>query len=753
MSSESSNIKSPIVVSQPSGMLAEWISDRVKIWDEIKSKKQEQLKEQQQMEQPIKVTLPDGKQLDEVAFKSSPATVAKSISNTLAQNLIVAEVNGEAWDVNRPFECDSQLVLHTFDSPKGKNTFWHSSAHVLGEALELLYSCHLTIGPPLEEGGFYYDMSLDKEKKATIGEPDYEDIKKFVAKIIKEKQSFERMVVSKAEALQLFAYNKYKKQIITDKIPEDGVVTAYRCGPLIDLCRGPHIPHTGRIKAFEITKNSSSYWLGDAANDSLQRVYGISFPDNKLLKEWQTRQEEAKRRDHRNIGKNQELFFMDVVSPGSVFFLPHGTIIYNKLMDFIRSAYRQRGFTEVISPNIYNIKLWETSGHWQNYAENMFSFEVEKQLFAMKPMNCPGHCVIFGHRARSYRELPLRFADFGVLHRNELSGALTGLTRVRRFQQDDAHIFCRKEQIHDELKNALDFMEFVYGIFGFKFDLELSTRPEKFLGDISVWDNAELMMKSVLESSGHPWKLNPGDGAFYGPKIDIHITDALDRSHQCATIQLDFQLPERFKLEYQTESNDGSAASMERPVIIHRAIYGSVERFLAILMEHVAGEWPFWLSPRQFLIIPVTEKTNQYAENIRQRLHDAGFYAETDCSSGRVFMKKLALAVTGYHNYVLVVGNKEEEEDSVSVRTKKFSFGKITIEDLTKRAKDVSTAYRAVIWDDAEGTAVSDGNPKKEQATSSKGGKKGGGGGGKKNSQPEAPASVPSASAESKESC
>jgi threonyl-tRNA synthetase len=302
-------------------------------------------------------------------------------------------------------------------------------------------------------------------------------------------------------------------------VPDGTSSTVYRCGPLIDLCLGPHIPHTGRIKAMKVTKNSSSYFLGDAKNDSLQRIYGISFPDNKLMKEYEKYMEEASKRDHREIGKNQELFFFHEYSPGSCFFLPLGTRIYNTLMEFIRSEYRKRGFTEVITPNVYNTKLWEESGHWQNYKENMFSFEVEKQTYALKPMNCPGHCLMFAHSERSYRDLPIRFADFGVLHRNELSGALTGLTRVRRFQQDDAHIFCMPDQVKSEMRSCLDFLKHVYGIFGFKFFLKLSTRPEKYLGDIAVWDHAEKQLQECLDEFGQEWEINPGDGAFYGPKV------------------------------------------------------------------------------------------------------------------------------------------------------------------------------------------------------------------------------------------
>jgi threonyl-tRNA synthetase len=551
-----------------------------------------------------------------------------------------------------------------FDSPEGKYVFWHSSAHILGQAMEKLYGCNLCVGPPLDEG-FFYEAQMNKSVLAE----DFEILNQIISKILSEKQPFERLTIPKDIALEMFKYNPYKSQILKEKVPEGGTCTIYRCGTLIDPCRGPHLPNTNRVKGFLVTKNSSSYWKGKAENDLLQRIYAISFPDKKMLEEWRKFQEEAAARDHRLIGKNQELFFFHPVSPGSCFFLPHGARIYNKLIEFIRSEYRKRGFTEVVTPNTYMSDLWITSGHWQKYKENMFIFKCEDQEFGLKPMNCPGHCLMFSHRLRSYRELPIRFADFGVLHRNELSGALTGLTRVRRFQQDDAHIFCSTDQIKSEIEGALDFMSHVYGIFGFEFNLELSTRPENFIGEIEMWNKAEKELAEVLDDwklkTGKSWKLNPGDGAFYGPKIDIHIFDALKRSHQCATIQLDFQLPIRFNLEY-VESNENTIA---RPVIIHRAILGSVERMIAILIEHTAGKWPFWLSPRQVAIVPVSEKYNDYANEVKQKIHDAGFYVDSELSD-KSLAKKIRELQLAQYNYILVVGEKEKEEKTVNVRTR-----------------------------------------------------------------------------------
>uniref|UniRef100_A0A7N8YK97 threonine--tRNA ligase n=1 Tax=Mastacembelus armatus TaxID=205130 RepID=A0A7N8YK97_9TELE len=430
------------------------------------------------------------------------------------------------------------------------------------------------------------------------------------------------------------AYNKFKCRILNEKVTTP-TTTVYRCGPLIDLCRGPHVRHTGKIKAMKIYKNSSTYWEGRADMETLQRIYGISFPDSKMLKEWERFQEEAKNRDHRKIGKDQELFFFHDLSPGSCFFMPRGAYIYNTLTEFIRDEYWRRGFQEVASPNIYNSKLWETSGHWQHYSENMFSFPVEDDIFALKPMNCPGHCLMFSHRPRSWRELPLRLADFGVLHRNELSGTLTGLTRVRRFQQDDAHIFCTVDQIESEMKGCLDFLRCVYDVFGFSFQLHLSTRPEKYLGDIAVWNQAEKQLENSLNEFGEPWKLNPGDGAFYGPKIDIKIKDAIGRYHQCATIQLDFQLPIRFNLTFEGDDK-------ARPVIIHRAILGSLERMIAILTENYVCK--------------------QFSED--------GFMADADLDSGCLLNKKIRNAQLAQYNFILVVGEKEKMTNSVNVRTR-----------------------------------------------------------------------------------
>ncbi|KAJ7543976.1 hypothetical protein O6H91_09G060700 [Diphasiastrum complanatum] len=636
------------------------IQKRIQMFVKIQEEQRQHL--EQIGGEPIRITLPNGTIKEGNKWLTTPMSIAKEISQSLAVSALIAEVNGKLWDMTRPFEGDCSLKIFSFDSNEGRDTFWHSSAHILGQSLEMEYGCKLCIGPCTTRGeGFYYDAHYGD---LTLNEDHFKRIEAQAIKAVKEKQPFERIEVTRQQARDMFSENPFKVEII-DELPEDKTITVYRCGPLVDLCRGPHIPNTAHVKAFSCLKASSSYWRGKADRESLQRVYGISFTDSKKLKEYLYQLEEAKKRDHRLLGVHQELFFFHPLSPGSCFFLPHGTRIYNKLLEFVRSQYRKRGYQEVVTPNMYNMQLWEISGHAANYKENMFVFEVEKQEFGLKPMNCPGHCLMFDHRVRSYRELPLRLADFGVLHRNELSGALTGLTRVRRFQQDDAHIFCTEAQITDEVRGALDFLEFAYGVFGFTFELELSTRPEKYLGELETWDRAEKALSHALDSFGKPWQINEGDGAFYGPKIDITVYDALKRKFQCATIQLDFQMPIRFNLSFSTEDE----AKRERPVIIHRAILGSVERMFAILLEHYGGKWPFWLSPRQAIVCPVSEKFTEYAIQVRDEVHKAGFYIEAD-TTDRKLQKKIREAQLAQFNYILVVGEEEASSGKVNVRTR-----------------------------------------------------------------------------------
>ncbi|KAJ2553191.1 threonyl-tRNA synthetase [Coemansia sp. RSA 1933] len=677
----------------------EYIDHRNRIFDELYKKQQEE--NAQKAREAIVITLPDGSGREGISWETTPMDIANGISKSLAKRLVIAKVNGVLWDMVRPFEGSAKLELLDFENNEAKMVYWHSSAHVLGEACELHFGCHLCNGPPTKSGGFYYNIALPEDFGRGVSQEDYAPLESLANKAIKEKQPFERLVLSKENLMRMFSYNKYKVELINSKVPDGTSTTVYRCGPLIDLCRGPHVPHTGSITAFAVMKHSSSHFLGDPEKDSLQRVHGISFPDKKQMAEHKKFLEEAAKRNHRKIGEQQELFFQHKLSPGSMFFLPHGARIYNKLIEFIRAKYWERGFEEVITPNMFNVKLWEQSGHWQKYHGNMFQLDVEKEKFALKPMNCPGHCLMFGVRDRSYRELPIRFADFGVLHRNEASGALTGLTRVRRFQQDDAHIFCTHDQVKSEIEGAFDFLNDVYGIFGFTFKLELSTRPVNFLGEISAWDKAEKQLADALDSFGAKWELNPQDGAFYGPKIDITICDALGRYYQCATIQLDFQLPQRFELQFRaptsSKNEDGTESSeYQRPVIIHRAILGSVERMMAILIEHFAGKWPFWLSPRQIMVVPVTGVVYDYAQTVRKTLHDAGFYADVDVG-GETLNKKIRNAELSHYNFICVVGAEEQSEVSVNVRCRdnvgtKAKGQTIPLDAFVSKLKDIAAS-------------------------------------------------------------
>ncbi|KAK6854747.1 hypothetical protein PG995_009840 [Apiospora arundinis] len=706
----------------------DFLKHRLDLFDKIKQRQDEELAKKPR--EPITITMPDGTIKPGTSYVTTPGEIAKGISNSLYKRTVVARLNGDReqlWDLDRPLEESCKLELLDFDDEQGKMVFWHSSAHILGEASERRFGCSLCIGPPIDNG-FYYEMGLPEG--AAVQASDWKPIESIVSSIVKEKQKFERLTMTKDELLEMFNYNKYKQHIIKDKIADGTSTTVYRNGPLIDLCRGPHVPDTGRIEAFAVMKNSASYFLGDAKNDSLQRIYGVSFPDKKQMAAHKKFLEEAAKRDHRKIAKDQELFFFDEMSPGSAMWLPHGARIYNTLLDYIRQQYWKRGYEEVITPNMFNSELWKMSGHWNYYKDDMFVVDMEENTkFALKPMNCPGHCRLFGHRERSHRELPWRVADFGVLHRNEASGALSGLTRVRRFQQDDAHIFCREDQIKSEMHGLFDFLQEMYGLLGMTFKLKLSTRPEKFMGEIETWDKAEEALRQSLDEftakGNAAWTLNPGDGAFYGPKIDITIVDCLNRDWQCATIQLDFVQPVNFSLEYNTgeaiaakteedkaepmakpkfkvknpqavidsanaaregKPNPGNPANQAgeaavpkervlkplspgaaRPVMIHRAMAGSIERFTGILCEHYAGKWPFWLSPRQILIVPVGVGFYDYAEKVRAIFHQEKMYVDVDLS-GNTLQKKIRTGQLAQYNFIFVVGDEEMKGEQVNIR-------------------------------------------------------------------------------------
>ncbi|XP_069041626.1 threonine--tRNA ligase 1, cytoplasmic-like [Lepisosteus oculatus] len=622
---------------------------------------------------------------------------------------IVARVSGQLWDLERPLEADCDLQFLGFNSTEGKEVFWCSSASVLGGVLISEWGGALCrLGST--ESGFYSDVHLDQR---SLSGSDLSSIEKGCRRIVSQKVPFIRLEVSQDELRELFkpldgarAYVlsiSFTAQQVCDGDNRDtgswahsyslqvrDAAVQYKwtdqrhhgCGSLVTLCSGPHVTNTSRLKVLQLLQVSTVDW-GGADGQRVHRVSGVSFPGEEQLKKWERDQEEARRRDHRRIGKDQELFFFHDVSPGSCFFLPKGAHIYNTLTDFIKSEYCRRGFSEVVTPTVFSARLWQRSGHWEHYSENMFTFKSERDTFALKPMNCPAHCLMFDQRPRSWRELPLRWADFGALHRNEVSGSLTGLTRVRRFVQDDAHIFCTPEQLEGEISACLQFLHSVYSVFGFSYRLLLSTRPSPCLGDPALWDTAEGQLQKSLEQFGHPWELSPGDGAFYGPKIDIQIKDAIGRHHQCATIQLDFQLPIRFDLHYT-----GPDGELGRPVMIHRAILGSVERMIAILAENYGGKWPLWLSPAQVMVIPVGGSTEGYAQEVVRQFQEAGFQVEVDADRGASLSRKIRRAQLGQYNFILVVGEKEMSTGTVSVRTRSGQqFGQRGLKDTLERLR------------------------------------------------------------------
>eukprot|EP01126_Amoeba_proteus_P049082 TRINITY_DN5717_c0_g1_i6.p1 TRINITY_DN5717_c0_g1~~TRINITY_DN5717_c0_g1_i6.p1 ORF type:complete len:701 (-),score=122.00 TRINITY_DN5717_c0_g1_i6:51-2153(-) len=624
----------------------------------------------------INVLLPDGT-TKEIPKGTTPHTVALSISNKLARNGIVASVNGILQDLNTQLEEDSRLEILTYDTPEGRTVFWHSCAHILGQAIETFYESKgidvfLADGPALldsSNGGFFYEFMTSDQQFLTNS--DLVNMLEICTALIKENQDFKKLFVDRSTAMQMFSYNPLKIELI-GKIPCQEKLSIYKCGKFVDLCRGPHIRNTGMVKAFDLLHSAASHHKD---HKYLQRVYGIGFPEKEMYKEWKTVREAAEARDHKVIGKDQKLFIFSHMSPGGVFFLPHGTRIYNKLVDFIREMYVRFGYSEVITPNLFKNDLWKISGHWDHYKDDMFfvqegqgipscSIEDPSYDLGLKPMNCPGHCLIFQSSPTSWRDLPIRLADFSALHRNEASGALKGLTRLRRFCQDDAHIFCRVDQISLEISNSIQFLKFVYDTLGFDYRVVISTRPQSFLGEISQWECAEKSLETCLQENNIQFSVNPGDGAFYGPKIDVMVRDALMREHQCGTIQLDFQLPKRFGLNFTNFEGNS-----ETPVMIHRAIFGSIERMMGILMEHVAGRWPLWLSPRQVVICTVSDTCTEFAKNIQQIIKTENFYVDLNLE-GETIQKKIRVAQQAKYNYILVLGNKEVQEGKVNVRTR-----------------------------------------------------------------------------------
>ncbi|MFA6089028.1 MAG: threonine--tRNA ligase [Candidatus Woesearchaeota archaeon] len=605
----------------------------------------------------IKITFPDGA-VKEYQEGTTPLDIAKSISEGLARACVAAKINDVLVDMTFKINEDAKLILLKFDAKEGKEVFWHSSAHVLAQAVTRLFPKAVpTIGPSIENG-FYYDFDHEP-----FTPEDLILIEKEMDKIVNERLPIVRKEISKSEAEKLFKSNEFKQEIIEEY--SDSALTVYEQGEYSDLCRGPHLPNTSMIKAFKLTKVSGAYWRGDATNKSLARIYGISYPDKKLLTEYLTLIEEAEKRDHRKIGKELELFMFHEYSPGSPFFLPKGTVIYNELLNFIRDEYRKRNYKEVITPQMFNKKLWETSGHWDFYKENMFINIVDGQEFALKPMNCPSHLLIFKNSTKSYKDLPLRIADFCMLHRNELKGVLGGLMRVRKFAQDDAHIFCTEEQIEEEVFSMLEFIKYVWeDIFAIRLEYYLSTKPKDALGSEETWTKAEAQLANALNKAGIAYKIKAGDGAFYGPKIDIDLTDALGRKWQCPTCQLDFNLPQRFEAEY--EGQDGKKHQV---VMIHRAVLGSLERFTGIIVEHFAGKFPLWLSPVQVKLLPIADRHVEYCNTLQKLFSEEKIRVEID-SRSETINKKVRDAQLEQVNYILVIGDKELESNTVNIRTR-----------------------------------------------------------------------------------
>ena len=595
----------------------------------------------------------------------SAADVAKSIGMGLYKSACAAKVNGEVCDLRTVLNEDCTLEILTFEDEGGKHAFWHTAAHVMAQAVQHLFpGAHFGIGPALENG-WYYDIKADRP--LTTG--DFEAIEAEMKKIVKEDLPLEKRVITVEEGREIFAGQTYKLELLEEYAAKGWELTVYKQGDFTDLCAGPHLMSTGAIKAAKLTKVAAAYWRGDATRDSLDRLYGIAFPKASGLEEYLKLMEEAAKRDHRRLGKELELFTLLEEGPGFPFFLPKGMVLKNTLIDFWRQIHREAGYQEISTPMMLNRSLWERSGHWDHYKNNMYTTVIDDTDFAIKPMNCPGGMLVYQTQPRSYRDLPLRMGELGLVHRHELSGALHGLMRVRCFTQDDAHIFMTPDQIKDEIKGVVQLIDKVYSLFGFEYHIELSTMPEDHMGSDEDWARATDGLRSAIEELGREYTVNEGDGAFYGPKLDFHLVDAIGRTWQCGTIQLDMQLPERFELEYTGE--DGQK---HRPVMIHRVVFGSIERFIGILIEHFAGAFPTWLAPVQAMIIPITDRQHEYAKELEKKLNAAGIRVESDLRSEKMGYK-IREAQLKKIPYMLVVGDKEMEDGTVAVRARKEEKG------------------------------------------------------------------------------
>lgn len=604
------------------------------------------------------IKYPDGSQKEyESGVKVSQIT--GDISEGLLRQSLGAVVNGEILGLDDKVYEDADFKVVKFEDKEGKQIFWHTASHIMAYAIQELYpDTKFAIGPSTETG-FYYDLDLEHR----FVEEDFKAIEDKMKEIAKKDLPVEKIEISREEALKYFKEKgqDYKVELIND-LPADEKITMYKIGDFLDLCKGPHLLSTKKIKAIKLLSIAGAYWRGDSNNKMLQRLYGIAFEKQSQLEEYITRREEAEKRDHRKLGKELDLFSMHEEGPGFPFFHPNGMILRNNLLNWWRGVLEENGYGEILTPIILNEALWHRSGHWDHYKDNMYFTKIDDGDYAVKPMNCPGSILVYNSNNHSYRDLPIRLAEYGIVHRHELSGALHGLFRVRTFTQDDAHVYCLFSQVKDEVFKMIDLADYLYSTFGFKYSIELSTRPDDYMGELEAWNLAEESLKEALEEKKLPYTINEGDGAFYGPKIDFHLEDAIGRTWQCGTIQLDFQLPENFDLTYVDENGE-----RQRPVMLHRALLGSVERFMGILIEHFAGKFPLWLSPVQVEVIPVSDKFKDFAESIADKLHAAGLRVHLDGRAEKVGYK-IREAQVKKINYMLVIGEKEETSGKLSVR-------------------------------------------------------------------------------------
>lgn len=621
------------------------------------------------------IKLPDGT-IKEYEEKKSVYDITKDISEGLARVALGALVNGEIKGMKEIVDQDSDFKVLKFEDKEGKQIFWHTSSHIMAYAISRLYpDAKFAIGPAIDNG-FYYDIDLDHK----LTQEDLPAILKEMKNIVKEGYEVEHIYMPRKEAIEFFKEKKqdYKLELIEDL--EDEEISIYKIGDYYDLCKGPHLDNIKKVKAIELLSIAGAYWRGDEKNKMLQRIYGISFEKKKLLDEYLERLEEAEKRDHRKLGRELDLFTMHEEGPGFPFFHPNGMILRNQLLNWWRDVLNERGYGEILTPIILNEELWHRSGHWDHYKENMYFTKIDDEDYAIKPMNCPGSTIVYASSPKSYRDLPLRLSEFGQVHRHELSGALHGLFRVRTFTQDDAHVYCLPSQVEEEVFKIIELADYLYSTFGFKYTVELSTRPDDFMGDIETWNQAEDALKKALEDKGMEYTINEGDGAFYGPKIDYHLEDAIGRTWQCGTIQLDFQMPENFDLTYIDENGQKA-----RPVMLHRALLGSVERFMGILIEHFAGKFPLWLSPVQIEVIPVSEKFIDYAKDLQKQLKDAGFRVNLDDRAEKVGYK-IRQAQLKKINYMLVVGQQEVDSNKLVVRARDGEEIKdVSVEDFIEK--------------------------------------------------------------------